>query len=533
MAVASSTVKVARMVWLLCGLLIVATALDTYALTFIEVHPSEPGGVEGLHAPVSVAVGPGGAHVYVANIGANVNLDFFESTVTVFSRNAATGRLALLEVHRNGTGGVANLNAAVALAVSPDGRHVYVANLGPGAIIIFNRDTTTGALTFNGTMLSGVDRLSSFPGQRPLTVSPDGRHLYYVGGDDDSLTVFSRDAITGLLTPVVKYQEGIGGVEGLDEPLGVIVSPDSRHVYVASGRDPQAPDPSAGGTVAVFSRDATTGALTLGEILHDGISGVDGIGQARAITISADGAHAYVASPGFDDTVAVFSRDGVTGRLAFIEVHRNGIGGIVGLDNPVDVIVSPDGAWVYVVAQDDNAVVAFKRNSTTGRLTFAEIERDGVGGVKGLRGASSVAATPDSAHIYVASDFAIGGGVVVFSTESDRIEVAIDIKPGEFPNSINPRSNGVIPVAILTTASFDATTVDHLSVEFGPNAATEAHGQGHIEDANGDGKPDLLLHFNTQDAGIQCRETSASLTGKTVSGQVIEGSDVIQTVGCK
>ena len=91
----------------------------------------------------------------------------------------------------------------------------------------------------------------------------------------------------------------------------------------------------------------------------------------------------------------------------------------------------------------------------------------------------------------------------------------------------------MIPVAILTTASFDATTVDHLSVEFGPNAATEAHGQGHIEDANGDGKPDLLLHFNTQDAGIQCRETSALLTGKTVSGQVIEGSDAITTVGCR
>jgi hypothetical protein len=54
-----------------------------------------------------------------------------------------------------------------------------------------------------------------------------------------------------------------------------------------------------------------------------------------------------------------------------------------------------------------------------------------------------------------------------------------------------------------------------------------------VEDVNGDGFSDLLLFFNIQDTGIQCRETSASLTGKTVSGQVIEGSDAITTVGCR
>jgi hypothetical protein len=37
------------------------------------------------------------------------------------------------------------------------------------------------------------------------------------------------------------------------------------------------------------------------------------------------------------------------------------------------------------------------------------------------------------------------------------VPVAIDIKPGTFPNSINPRSKGVIPVAILTADTFNAT----------------------------------------------------------------------------
>jgi hypothetical protein len=113
------------------------------------------------------------------------------------------------------------------------------------------------------------------------------------------------------------------------------------------------------------------------------------------------------------------------------------------------------------------------------------------------------------------------------------IMVNIDIKPGSDPNSINPGSKGVIPVAILTTDTFDATTVDPLSVKFGPNGAGEAHGRGHIEDADGDGDLDLMLHFNTQDTDIQCGHTSASLTGKTFDGQAIKGSDSINTVGCK
>ena len=111
--------------------------------------------------------------------------------------------------------------------------------------------------------------------------------------------------------------------------------------------------------------------------------------------------------------------------------------------------------------------------------------------------------------------------------------VVLDIQPGNFPNSINPRSRGVIPAAIFTTATFDATTVDALSVEFGPGKAKEAHGRGHVEDANGDGKLDMVLHFNTQQTGVVCGQTSVGLTGKTTSGQDIEGSDSIQTAGCR
>lgn len=52
------------------------------------------------------------------------------------------------------------------------------------------------------------------------------------------------------------------------------------------------------------------------------------------------------------------------------------------------------------------------------------------------------------------------------------------------------------------------------------------------EDVYGDGDNDLVFQFRTQQAGIACGDTSATLTGKTLSGQPIQASDSISTAGC-
>lgn len=113
------------------------------------------------------------------------------------------------------------------------------------------------------------------------------------------------------------------------------------------------------------------------------------------------------------------------------------------------------------------------------------------------------------------------------------LTVAVDIKPGSSTNAVNPKSKGVIPVAILSVDGFDATTVAVASVRFGPGGAAEAHGKGHVEDVNGDGVADLVLHFDTHASSIVCGATSAVLTGLTNGGRQIRGSDTVATTGCK
>lgn len=108
------------------------------------------------------------------------------------------------------------------------------------------------------------------------------------------------------------------------------------------------------------------------------------------------------------------------------------------------------------------------------------------------------------------------------------IKIGIDIKPGSFPNSINLKSKGNIPVAILSDSTFDATTLDQNTVLF---AGTSPLSIGYsLEDVNGDGLQDVVLHFSTQNLNLQSGDTEACLTGKTLSTKSFKGCDSIRIV---
>jgi len=133
---------------------------------------------------------------------------------------------------------------------------------------------------------------------------------------------------------------------------------------------------------------------------------------------------------------------------------------------------------------------------------------------------------------------AYGGGGVCRDDCSIDVVVSIDIKPGSDPNSIKVDKRGVIPVAILGSASFDVGDVDVTTLVFAgaspahdltdPDTLTE-----HTEDVNGDGIDDLVSHYRTNETSIECSNTSATLTGQLNDGTSFSGTDSVRTVPCK
>ena len=118
-------------------------------------------------------------------------------------------------------------------------------------------------------------------------------------------------------------------------------------------------------------------------------------------------------------------------------------------------------------------------------------------------------------------------------TQSAVVRVSIDIKPGSFPNSINLGSKGNVPVAILSTPTFDARTVDPMSVTLG-SSPVRLKGKGtpmaSFQDVNGDGLLDLVVHVDTESLHLTESDNLAVLTGRTFSGATIRGTDSVRIV---
>lgn len=197
-----------------------------------------------------------------------------------------------------------------------------------------------------------------------------------------------------------------------------------------------------------------------------------------------------------------------------------------------------DSASVLTLDDGGNVYVAGTSYNSSGIGSYATVKYDTEGSEAWVKaysdeGNNSVSGivVDTAGNLYVTG---IGNyDFLTIKYTHDYTNVQLDIKPESFPNSINPDNKGVITVAIISTDTFNVDKVDPLSVTFGTHRAQEVHEKGHLEDVNNDGVLDLVLHFKTEDTGIQCGDTSATLVGKTYDKQMIGGLDSIVTIGCR
>lgn len=296
----------------------------------------------------------------------------------------------------DGVDGVNGLAGANAIVLSNDGNHLYATGFSDNAIAAFSRDSNTGALTFIQAITNSDIGGNGLQGSNAVIVSPDDKHVYLASSTDNAIVVFTRSPTTGQLTLTEIQQNGGNGIEGLSGATAITISSDGLHLYVTGNRD---------NAITVFQRDVNTGTLTFLQKQQDGLNNVDGLQGAMAITISQDNRFVYVTG-NKDNAVAVFS---ASPQLTFVAAYKNGdqpddnqpaISGLIGASG---LSLSPDNKHLYVTGNIDNTVVAFSRDTGTGELTHLETHKQGINGINSLSGARNIAFSPDGNTLYVAS----------------------------------------------------------------------------------------------------------------------------------
>ena len=182
-------------------------------------------------------------------------------------------------------------------------------------------------IIYGGTLKDGVNGVDGLDGARRITLSSDGNHAYATGYEDKAVSWYERNASTGALTYGGLLKDGVNGVDGLDGPLNITLSTDGYHAYITAWLD---------NAVSWFTRNPVTGALTYVGMLKDGVNGVEGLIGAWGVTLSLDGKHAYFTG-GNDDAVSWYERNASTGALTYVGMLKDGVNGVDGLDGAKQV----------------------------------------------------------------------------------------------------------------------------------------------------------------------------------------------------
>ncbi len=337
---------------------------------------------------------PNGRHLIVVESG---------FPLEVWELNGATGELDLVELQRAGIGGVPSIPVANTLLFSPDELHFYVLGGGSGDGVqhfrYFEAIEEVESLAFVQAL--AVSGAGSGDDDTPsgLAESADGLFLYASLGEANDVAIFARDPDTGELSDLGRVAGDFAG--SLLAPGPLALSPDGSHLYAL-------------GTDGLSRLDrAGDGSLTYGAT-----TAVAG----EALAMSSDGSELFV-SDSEGDTLQVFERNAGDGSLTPAETFTDGAAGVTGLERPLDVTLSPDQKFVYVIT-----------NVGFGESALARFERDaGVVSFAGAQTTSEVTGTAGrfvripagGQHLYVLDNFIIGGKAYIYGHARDATDGSV------------------------------------------------------------------------------------------------------------
>ena len=311
----------------------------------------------------------------------------------------------------------------------------------------------------------------------------------------------------------------------------VSISGDSALVG-ASGDDDSGP---ASGSAYVFVRSGT---VWTQEAKLTVLSGATGDRFGRSASISGDTA---LVGANLDDD------SGTDSGSAYVFARSGGVWSLQAKLTPSDgaaddrlgrsVFISGDRALISAIGDDDNgsfsgSVYAFVRSGNVWTQQAKLTPSDGADAdVFGF----SVSISGETALVSAHFDDDAGtssGSAYIFSL--GVIGVAMDIIPGSHLNCFNSNGQGMLPVAILGSATFDVTQVDPSTVQL-EGMSVKAVGQNgtplaSIRDVNRDGFDDLVVMIEHQKGVFAPGDETATLTGALLpqfGGTLITGDDSI------
>jgi len=119
-------------------------------------------------------------------------------TVTVFSNDAASGKLQSIQTVTTLPKDFTGRNDDAEIRIHPSGKFLYASNRGDDSIATYAIDQAKGTLTPVAITHTGGKEPRSFE------IDPTGALLFAANQKSDNIAVFKIDAKTGQLTPTGK-----------------------------------------------------------------------------------------------------------------------------------------------------------------------------------------------------------------------------------------------------------------------------------------------------------------------------------------
>ena len=342
--------------------LFVTGDVDNAAVTFVEVDKNAGTlrrlnlyralSIDGLAGASALALSPDNSLLYITAATDNA--------LSVWRVDAGAGTLERTDLHEDGEENIDGLDTPSDLAVSPDGRLVFVVSEGDNALSVWQVDAEAlaPAITQSALYRDGSGGIDGLDGASGIAISPDGSLLFVAAQADDALSVWRVNTADGTVEQTDLHKHAAGNTEGLDGVSDLALSPDGRLLFAAS---------ETGDALSVWQVNARASAPT---IMHsalylddDGAAGLpegadaefDGLDGVSDLALSSDGGLLFVTAR-TDDTLSVWEVDAAAGTLMQSTLHRDGSEGADGLDGAFDVELSPDDSLLFVTGNDDSTL---------------------------------------------------------------------------------------------------------------------------------------------------------------------------------